>query len=197
MSKPVDWPFDKFLTDGETLVWSQKAGRIYWVSAVTYLVLCVSSVALVILTGSTFIGAIETYSIWASLPGLGFLTLTILFGLYAFAGLMRLAPVFYALTDRRVLIVHVFPFRTCRSLPERWFYPNLVSVCGGAKSGTIRLPCPHKRVPGFSALRQDYRFLAHGSHPLPCAACWLGSANLIGIDDPKQISALITKTLGP
>ncbi len=209
MTRPDTWPFDKFLREDETIIWSQRANRPPWGRIFGYyLTVPWFFVLLYILT---VLGALSP----SGSAGLDQILLTTIAWViriyvgYKLAYFVIQIPrsffYHYALTNQRMMIVNTFIWRTKRVLPPRWMHPDLIYVTGKDR---LHLPCIHEEAfcdgtgrfqsPGPFPTREARSFVhTQDWRHRTCQACRVGNHILTGVAEPERVANLIKATLSP
>ena len=210
MTRPDTWPFDKYLRDDETIIWSQRANRPPWGRIFGYYLTVPWFFVLFYIL--TVLGALSP----SGSAGLDQILLTTIAWViriyvgYKLAYFVIQIPrsffYHYALTNQRMMIVNTFIWRTERVLPPRWMHPDLIYVTGQDR---LHLPCIHEepfsegtglfQSPGPFASREAGSIVhaPTGTWYRSCKACSVGNHILVGIAEPDRVANLIKATLSP
>lgn len=210
MTRPDTWPFDKYLRDGETIIWRQRQGRVSWADI---FMLSIHLITLAIF-GGIGLEIVRQAAVDLYLWDWGWFVLVVYGLLLCFwvlacakylLGIPRLFFMHYALTNQRLLIANTFLFRTVRSLPPRWFHEDLIFYSHHKNPSDVVVPCLHfpqfarEYTTHFTREFKNGRMLYNSpiKEHLHCHACYWGDVRLRGIRDPDHVVNLIKATLSP
>lgn len=172
------------LEPDETVIWSARPGRPSWGKIIYWLIPTV-------ILGIFVIPGISVGLLSA---------LLIFYGLLAFWQIGRSFCFYYALTNQRFIVANSFLFPTVRSFPPRWMFPELIWTHATSDRGNVHLPCSCEGWFGEgqgqrSGVKDKARYIP--AHHKICWNCYLGGRELLMIEKPAELVALIKSTLGP